>query len=982
LDGVASFVDSCFMIVGRAEELAQLERLLAELRAERGGTLVLRGEAGIGKTTLLEALGGRCGAEVTMLRAGGVEAESELAFSALSDLLTPIVAGLAALPVPQAAALAAAIAIAPPQPGDRLAVCVATLGLLRAAGRERPVLALVDDVQWLDAPSRECILYAARRAAGPVGFVLAVRDPEEEDAKRRPEYLPEIRLGPLDYENSLQVLAHAIPDLTAQVARALANAAAGNPLALVELPPTLSNEQRHGLAELDPPLAPGRRLHVAFARRIAELSGRARRALLVAATYEGDDLATIGLACARADTSVALLAEAETRGLARLAGDRLVFGHPLIRGAVYRGAPAAERRGAHRALADALQGEQRAWHLAAAAIGPDERAAAELEHAAAAAAARRGFASAAVALERAARLSPDTQAFARRMLAAGQAAGAAGLPARSLALLADAAGAAGNGGLRARIEHLRGLVMAWSGSVAPAAKLLASEAERAATEDPALAADMLADAAAACTATNRYYRAQALAERAAALLGEGGDPPRRGHVLTILGWILVLRGQTRRARSALDEARGLAVGLDPFAPGGQWLNFLLRAHIVTGNFEQALAESLALAERARDAGALGTLGGALVVAADAAFRLGDWETTEAATREAIRVSEEAGQSIWHGYALSIRARLTAACGLEDEARRTALAAVALAKSADVPSGGRYAHAALGFLHLGAGRIGEAMSELETVERLMAGSGLEEPMLVPWAPDLIEAYVRAGRTADARAMVAVLQRQAAAAGTAITGAVLARCHGMLDEDFDAAFAEALTLDDQRPMPFERARTLLSLGRRLHRARRRAEARDSLRQALAGFERIGAVSWAAQAQSELRAAGARRRAAHDDSMTAQELLVATAVSRGTSNREIATELFLAPKTVEFHLRQIYRKLGVGSRAQLVATLARTPAAEPPEPRTPTDGPTRDGPIPPAPAPARPGRSGASGSPARMGPAPPDEASVPAQQGPRGD
>jgi DNA-binding CsgD family transcriptional regulator len=232
------------------------------------------------------------------------------------------------------------------------------------------------------------------------------------------------------------------------------------------------------------------------------------------------------------------------------------------------------------------------------------------------------------------------------------------------------------------------------------------------------------------------------------------------------------------------------------------------------------------------------------------------------------------------------------------------------------------------------------------------------------------------------MVAVLQRQAAAAGTAITGAVLARCHGMLDEDFDAAFAEALTLDDQRPMPFERARTLLSLGRRLHRARRRAEARDSLRQALAGFERIGAVSWAAQAQSELRAAGARRRAAHDDSMTAQELRVATAVSRGASNREIAAELFLAPKTVEFHLRQIYRKLGVGSRAQLVAMLARTPAAEPPEPRTPTDGPTRDGPIPPAPAPARPGRSGASGSPARMGPAPPDEASVPAQQGPRGD
>jgi DNA-binding CsgD family transcriptional regulator len=354
---------------------------------------------------------------------------------------------------------------------------------------------------------------------------------------------------------------------------------------------------------------------------------------------------------------------------------------------------------------------------------------------------------------------------------------------------------------------------------------------------------------------------------------------------------------------------------------------LLRAHIVTGNFEGALAESLALAERARDAGALGTLGGSLVVAADAAFRLGQWETTDAATIEAIRVSEDTGQSIWHGYALTIRARLTAARGLEDEARRAALAAIALAESADVRSGGKFAHAALGFLHLGAGRAGEAISELETVERLLAGSGLEEPMMVPWAPDLIEAYVRAGRTSDAGAMTTVLERQVAAAGTVTAGAMLARCHGMLDEEFDAAFAEALALDDQRPMPFERARTLLSLGRRLHRARRRAEARDSLRQALAGFERIGAASWAAQAQSELRAAGARRRAAHDDSMTAQELRVAAAVSRGASNREIAAELFLAPKTVEFHLRQIYRKLGVGSRAQLVATLARKQAAEPP-------------------------------------------------------
>ena len=325
------------MIVGRADELAQLERLLGELRDGRGSTLVLRGEAGIGKTALLRALGERCDGDVTLLRAGGVEAEAELAFSALSDLLAPVHAELAALPGPQAAALGAALAIAPPQPGDRLAVCVATVGLLRAAGHTRPVLALVDDVQWLDAPSRECLLYAARRAAGAVGFVLAVRDHQEEDADRGYEDLAELRLGPLRHEHSLEVLRRSFPDLLSRVAQALAKAAAGNPLALTELPATLSHDQRRGVAELDPPLAPGRRLRLAFARRVGELSPRARRALLVAAAYEGDDLATIAAACTRASTSVAALAQAEARGLARLAGERLAFGHPLIRGAVYQG---------------------------------------------------------------------------------------------------------------------------------------------------------------------------------------------------------------------------------------------------------------------------------------------------------------------------------------------------------------------------------------------------------------------------------------------------------------------------------------------------------------------------------------------------------------------------------------------------------------------------------------------------------------------
>jgi hypothetical protein len=214
------------MIVGRVAELGQLDRLLADLLAGRGRALVLSGEAGIGKTTLLDALVERCGGDVAVLRTAGIETEAEIAFSALLDLLVSVVDDLDALPAPQSAALAAALALGPPQPGDRLAVCVATLGLLRATSRRRPVLVVVDDLQWLDAPSRECVLYAARRAGGPIAFALAVRDAEGAAGQR--EDLPELRLGRLGQEGSLEVLAQAAPDLAAPAALTLADAAAGN----------------------------------------------------------------------------------------------------------------------------------------------------------------------------------------------------------------------------------------------------------------------------------------------------------------------------------------------------------------------------------------------------------------------------------------------------------------------------------------------------------------------------------------------------------------------------------------------------------------------------------------------------------------------------------------------------------------------------------------------------------------------------------
>jgi DNA-binding CsgD family transcriptional regulator len=899
------------VILSRGSELSALDELVAGVRAGRGGALVVRGEPGIGKTTLLTAIAERD--DVTVLRARGVETEAELAFSALSDLLSPVASTLGALPAPQSAALAAALALGPPAPGDRLAVCVATVGLLTSAA---PALALVDDLHWLDAASRECVLYAARRAADAgFGLVLASRE-------AAPDGLPELALGPLDRDAAFELLKRRAGDLAPSVAAALVDAAAGNPLALVELPGTLTAGQRSGAAEIELPIAPGRRMLAAYAGRLGELDHAARQALLVAAAHTGTDLATLS-AC----SDVQRLTQAEDRGLVGIDATDVRFAHPIIRGAVYHGAAPGERRRAHRALAGALDGERRAWHLAAATIGCDEDVARELERAARAAASRRGFASAAAAFERAARLSPDPHASARRLLAAGQAAGAAGAPDRALALLEEAAG---DDGLHARAVHARCRIMVWAGEPADATRALIDGAAHAG--DPVLAATMLADAANGCTATNAYHRAEELAERAVELLGDRGEPAARGAVLTMLGWTLVLRGRARRAREVLRQAEAIAVGFDPLGPHWPWLHLILRVRVPLEEFERARRDGLALADRAREAGALATLGSGLIVAADAAFRLGDWATAGDATREAMRVAGETGQQAWHGYALTTHARLASARGEEAQARDAVATALNIAEASGISSGLRFVHGAHGFLELSLERVPEAVAALEAAERLVAGSGHEEPTLVPWLPDLIEAYARDGDAGGARRILAMLERQALRTGTAFPAAAAARCRGMLEDDFDAEFEEALRQHDRRPMPFERARTLLAYGRRLHRVRRRAEARDTLREALRAFESLGASAWSEQAQHELRAAGGRRRA-RDGGLTPQEQRVVAAVRRGASNREVAAELFLAPKTVEFHLRQIYRKVGVRSRTQLVALLADEPMAAPrgePQPR----------------------------------------------------
>ena len=913
------------MIVSRMAELARLDALLAALVRGEGGALVVHGEAGIGKTTLLDALVERCGGAVTVVRACGAETEAELAFSALTDLFYPILRQLDALPAPQAAALMGALALEAPAPGDRLAVCVAALGMLRAEARRRPVLAVVDDVQWVDTSSRECIEYIARRASGPLAVVLAARDPWYPPERIR---LPDLPVGPVDDCAATEVLRQRAPELAPPVAAAIAQAAAGNPLALVELPATLTASQRAGVAALELPLGPGDRLQRAFAGRVEALSGAARQALLTAAAYAGTELPVIAAACRRAGTDAGQLADAEASGLVRLGAGLVTFAHPLIRGLVYSEAGEAARRAAHAALAAVLRDDddRQAWHLAAAAIGPDEEVAAALERAGGRAVARRAYAAGSGALERAARLSPDPGVAGRRLITAGQAATAAGVADRALALFAEAAELACGEEQRARAQQLRGRLQVWRGRPAEATPVLVVQPDRIASRWPVLSAEMLADAANGATTINSYFEAERLAQRAVGLLGDEGDRAVRGAVLTMRGWTLLLRGKAPEARPVLAEAFRLADGLDRLGPDWPWMHILLRTRIPLGEFEQARADNADLCRRAEEAGALGTMSAAGLLVADAAFRLGDWEAADAAALQTFHLAEDVGHRHMAGWALTIRTRILAAQGRCEESRAAADTALAIAESDRISTGLRFVHGALGFLELGLERIDAAVCELEAVERLTQGSGHEEPVIVPWVPDLVESYARQGREYDARRVLARLERQAVCSASPVAAAAAARCRGLLDDDFDAAFAGALAFDDRRPMPFERARTLLAFGRRLNGACRRAAARQHLRAALEGFERLHADAWARQAEAELRAAGGRHRlpAQDDRALTPQERRVAAAVRRGASNRDIAADLFLSPKTVEFHLRQIYRKLDVRSRTQLVAVLAEQEAA----------------------------------------------------------
>jgi DNA-binding CsgD family transcriptional regulator len=761
---------------------------------------------------------------------------------------------------------------------------------------------VIDDAQWLDAASSEALLFAFRRlVADPIAVVLAVR--EGERSLLDGADLPTRHVGGLA-RDAAGALLTGVP---AETVDRLHEATAGNPLALLELA-----ADTEAVAALAPgvPVPVSARISSAFLRRSASLPDATRRSLLLAAASDTGDLALL----TRAGLDVDDLAEAERSGLVEVDAGTVRFRHPLARSAVYTESAPGERRAAHRALAEVLpdrDADRRAWHLAAAAAGADPQAAAALEEAARRARERSAYSVAATTFERAARLEPDEERRATLLYQAADAAWLAAQADRARALLDEAAAIASD----ARIDALRGQIATRVGPVMDGFALLVSAAERSAPGDSVL---MLAEAADACFYSGAVAPMLDVADRLQLLVD--ADPTAPFYAAVVRGAALVLAGRDgapdlRRAVELFDR---LPLDGDPRTLA--WASvgplFLREA-----SGRELIARAIAIA---REHAAIGVLPRLLNRLARDESATDRWRDAEADFGETIRLARETGQRSELVAALAGLAWLEARRGNDEACRAHAAEARPLARELGVGFYELWTYTALGELDLARGRVREAIAELEAHEARAEELAFED-VDMSTAPELVEAYLRLGDVERAAAAAHRYEAEARRKGQPWALARACRCRALLAaHDFERHFEEALALHGETPDVFETARTRLAYGSRLRRARRRVDARAQLHAALDAFDRLGPTPWADLARIELAATGAsarRRDPTTVDDLTAQELQIALLLSGGKTTREAAATLFLSPKTIEYHLRSVYRKLGVNSRAALARALDGT-------------------------------------------------------------
>ncbi|MBM7789886.1 helix-turn-helix transcriptional regulator [Tenggerimyces flavus] len=892
------------MLRGRQAECAAIDALLEQIRRAVGGVLVLRGEPGIGKTALLEyALESE---DVRVLRCAGYESESQVPFAGLHQALRPVLDQLPALAEPQRRALSGAFGLGEAAL-DRFMIGAAVLSLLAEAAEQSPLLVLVDDAHWLDRASLDAWMFAARRLEHEaVGVLIATRnEPGAPDAAG----LPELELAGLPADEAALLL----DDLgVAGVARSeLVASTEGNPLALRELAAA-------GPMSYDGPVPLTDRLRQAFGRQLEALPSGTRRFLTLAAADDTGDLATIHRAAPAVGTSIADLSAAESAGLVRVTQGALIFRHPLLRSAAYHGGSLADRLESHRVLA-AVTGDEdrRAWHLAAATIGPNDAIADALEQAGRRATARGAHGAASSAWARAAELSTDADESVRRLTDAAEAAVTAGRVEWANVTALQTLPTTGDELQRARLLEIAGRAEFVARDLHGAHAHLLSASDAMAARDPERAFWL------GLTAVHTVWSMPtdpvllvSTVDHLAAL-----TPP--GSALDAVAWLakwaaLAATGSDRSDHPDLDPL--IARAAEVARERGPHALVEVMSFAVMVNRDQTAADIAAeLIRDARQRGAVAVLPSALAQLSLCQVVLGRYRDALISGTEAVTLGRDTGQELWAAYASSALAYLAAIQG--DEARCLELAGLGPGTPGDERATGTQARAALGLLELGLGRIAEAYEQLAGVQR---GPVRHLSSVQRSVPDFVEAAVRMGRANEAAEAMRRCATWAVVMDEPWTDALVLRCQALLaaDDSAEDLYVAALAAHPLDERPFDRARTTLLYGEWLRRARRKADARHQLLNAREVFEGIDARPWADRAAGELAAVDGSTRlrttSADAGGLTPQELQIAELAASGMANRDIAAQLFLSPRTVAYHLYKAYPKLGIRSRAELTDVL----------------------------------------------------------------
>ena len=911
------------ILVNRVRETAALSALLDAVRLGMSGALVLRGEAGIGKTALLDVTVSSA-SDFRVVRALGIESEMELGYAGLHQLVSSFLSNLDRLPAPQRDALASAFGLMAGRPPDRFQVGLATLTLLADAASEQPLLCIVDDTHWLDLESAEVLGFVARRlVADRIALLFAVREPAE---RRVPLHgVPELHIGGLAADDVRSLLATILAGpLDGQVSERIINETDGNPLAILELTAELTPRQLLSAALLPDPLPIGNRLQQRFLRQVGDLPADTQTFLLLAAAEASGDPALVWRAANQLGLDGNAVVAAEAKRLF-IVGPRIAFRHPLIRSAIYHGASPAQRRRMHEALAAASDAatdpDRLAWHRSAGAIAPDEDVAAKLSQAGERAQQRGGYASSAAFFARAAELTPDPVVKAQRLLAAAQSSLMAGAPDSAQAFLDEAMPGLRDPLQLALARSLEGGVRFALGQGGRTALMLLEAARAMVPFDRDLARRSLLGALEAAVYIQPATTGPVLREiagEAKAVPESAESPPSVVEVLLDGYAALITSGYPSGAPLLKQAIQRVLDGELDATDGLRWLGLVsLTAYEL---FDDAAIHSLATrwVRLAREHAALTILPMALAYLGGAELTAGRLKECEALAEQSLEISAATGNPGMLGAASRGNAHLLAWRGNEAEARARAAAHLAYALEREQTSSVILAHYALMILELGLGRYQAALENalpLHVDDPSVAGS---------WVlPNLVEAAARSGNHAAARQALTRLSERATASGTPLARGLLARSQALLavDPEAESLYRESIDQLGRCSAKPELARSHLLFGEWLRRKGRRRDARDQLRTAHDMFASMGIEAFAERARVELLATGerARKRTVEtQDQLTPQERQIACLVRDGARNQEIAAQLFISPSTVQYHLVKVFRKLGVSSRTQLARLL----------------------------------------------------------------